>query len=214
VSPLLETRGLRLEHCGGLLAGPGLDWRVEAGSRWAIRGASGVGKSSLLAALLGFAQPAAGDILWQGRPLSPQNIGPWRRQVAWLPQHTPTSGTARDFFHLPFGFKANRQLAPTAGKLAGLFERLLLRPDCLERRMAELSGGERRKLSLAQAYLLARPVWLVDELSAGLDARGAEAAHELLFSLPGTTLLGVWHDDAWAARCAHQLTLDHAVPSP
>src|ERR1041385_3708047 len=65
-SPVLEVSALRLQR-GRTVILDDVDWRVERGQHWAILGANGSGKTSLLRALTGYFMPTAGDIVVLGR---------------------------------------------------------------------------------------------------------------------------------------------------
>ncbi len=63
---VLEISNLRVER-GGTVILDGVDWRVERGQHWAILGANGSGKTSLLSALTGHLTPTAGGISLLGK---------------------------------------------------------------------------------------------------------------------------------------------------
>ncbi|HEX3856548.1 MAG TPA: ATP-binding cassette domain-containing protein, partial [Verrucomicrobiae bacterium] len=64
--PILEISNLRIER-GGIKILAGISWRVERGQHWAILGANGSGKTSLLSALTGYLMPTAGEIFLLGK---------------------------------------------------------------------------------------------------------------------------------------------------
>ncbi|HSY10321.1 MAG TPA: ATP-binding cassette domain-containing protein, partial [Candidatus Dormibacteraeota bacterium] len=64
--PVLEIANLRIQR-GGTVILDGVSWRVERGQHWAILGANGSGKTSLLSALTGYLMPTAGEISLLGQ---------------------------------------------------------------------------------------------------------------------------------------------------
>src|ERR1700686_4444625 len=64
--PILQVEGLRIQR-GDTTILSGIDWRVERGQHWAILGANGSGKTSLLSALTGYLMPTDGEISVLGR---------------------------------------------------------------------------------------------------------------------------------------------------
>jgi ABC-type multidrug transport system fused ATPase/permease subunit len=148
-----------------------------------LAGPSGSGKSTLIDVLLGFAEPSAGRVTITGsaepgsagshrEDLASLDKQTWRAQTAWVPQDPYLfPGTVAS------NIRVGRPDAPDdaveAAVRAAAHDALPL-----DRRVTErgggLSSGQRRRVALARALLLCRPVLLLDELTAGLDA-GTEA---------------------------------------
>lgn len=186
------------------------DWAVEAGARVALLGGSGTGKSTLLMGLAGFLSPQTGQILWQGRDITP--LAPSERPVAILFQDQNL------FPHLTvaqnLGLAINPRLRLSAAdraRIEGVLDRLGL-AGLGARRPADLSGGQQGRAALGRVLLQARPILLLDEpfaalgpaLKADLLALVAELADEA-----GTTVLMVTHDPEDARRFAGQVVLVH-----
>lgn len=153
--------------------------RLEPGSRLGVSGPSGCGKTSILEALVGLRPSAAGSVRIGSTGLEAEPLG-WARELfAYAPQDARLlTGTIAE----------NLRLAAPGADDAELWEALVdARLDARVRRLAEglgtwigdggemLSGGERRRLSLARAYLRQAPWLLLDEPTEGLDS-GTEAA--------------------------------------
>ena len=68
-SPVLEVSALRLRR-GRTVILDDVSWRVERGQHWAVLGANGSGKTSLLSALTGYFMPTSGEISVLGRRTS------------------------------------------------------------------------------------------------------------------------------------------------
>lgn len=138
----------------------------------AIVGPSGVGKSTLLAALLGELPARSGTISAGGRRID-SDLDGWRRQVAWAPQRPwLTPDTIAE--NLRVG-RPDATAADLAAALAavGLTEVVAALPAGVDTRLGEdgagLSAGQRARLALARVVLADRPVVVLDEPSAHLD---------------------------------------------
>jgi ABC-type bacteriocin/lantibiotic exporter with double-glycine peptidase domain len=195
----------------GLIAGMGDDpalWigqlNLPGGGFTVLTGASGAGKSTLLRVLAGALQPMAGTVRIGGT--DPHGLGyeDLVAGVTLMEQDSQLlSGTVAD----------NLRLArpdATAGELRAAMEVAVLAGQVdLGARLGPggegLSGGQRRRLGVAQAYLRHPGLLLLDEPTEGLDHRTARALLENLRSaLPGTTTI---------IAAVHDRTLDHlSVP--
>ncbi|MBY8879171.1 thiol reductant ABC exporter subunit CydD [Actinacidiphila acidipaludis] len=150
----------------GLLAPTTL--RVTPGETVAVTGPSGVGKSTLLNALLGFAVPAAGRILVDGVDLARIDPASWHAQIAWVPQRPHLfAGTVAENVRLARPDATDTEIL-AALSAAGV--RDFAGPGTvLGEDGAGLSAGQRQRLALARAFLADRPLLLLDEPTAHLD---------------------------------------------
>lgn len=145
---------------------------LTAGERCAIVGPSGVGKSTLIESLIGLRDAAPGVTIGE-KSLANMPPAALRRIFAWAPQNAMLiSGTVRDNLQLAAPGACERELW-SALEDAALADRVRALPQGLESWIGEdgcrLSGGERRRLSLARAYLSPTPWLLLDEPTEGLD---------------------------------------------
>ena len=176
----------------------GVSLRLEPGCLTVLLGASGAGKSTVLALLHRLFDPARGVILLDDRPLPEISLRSLRAQIAPMGQDTHLfAGTIRD---------ALSALATPAGEarlwqaleLVGLDEFIASLPRGLDTRLGEdginVSGGERQRLSLARAFLLDRPILLLDEPVSNVDAASAAIIAAALLRLKrDRTCLAVTH---------------------
>jgi ATP-binding cassette subfamily C protein CydC len=185
----------------GLVAGMGDEpalrigeLRVPGGGFTLVTGASGAGKSTLLRVLAGALAPMAGSVRIGGT--DPQALG-YAELVAhltYLEQDSrPLSGTVAENLRLarPDATTDELREAMTVAVLAG---HVGLTSE-VGAGGEGLSGGQRRRLGVAQAYLRHPGLLLLDEPTEGLDRETARALLENLRSaLPGTTIVAAVHD--------------------
>ena len=151
---------------------------VAPGSRVALTGPSGSGKTRVIEALAGL-RASAHALTLGGTPLAAMPAATIRAQVALAPQEPMLiAGTVADNLRLarPSVDAAAREAALRTAQLWARVERM---PQGLDTLLGEdggvLSGGERKRLSIARALLAERPWLLLDEPSEGLDG-ATEAA--------------------------------------
>jgi thiol reductant ABC exporter CydD subunit len=170
----LRIDGLRIAYENR--TGPTLDGvalHAPPGARIALIGPSGVGKSSVLAALLGFATPEAGTMSVNGSPSWDVAIAQWRAHFSWLPQRPYLfSATLAENLRLgaPHASEELLEEVITAVGLENLVGHLPHRLDTpLGHDGLTLSAGERQRVALARALLCPAPILLLDEPTAFLD---------------------------------------------
>lgn len=190
----LRLRDLRFSYPGGGKAVfEGLSLRLPLAGITRLTGPNGAGKSTLISLLSGVFAPDGGEIAdEQGRPLSP---GALRASVSLLEQDGRLfSGTAAENLFIP-----GERLPEAEALLRELgFEKPL--DTELTESGANLSPGERKKLTLARALLDPAPVLALDEPLNHLDAQGAEALLRRLARETRPVLL-VSHADPGPLSC-------------
>ncbi len=161
---------------------------LTPGSRIAITGVSGSGKTRLVEALAGL-RPAIHALAVDGVAVADCSAPALCSQFALSPQDAMLiAGTIADNLRIARPGVSTAQMHEALA-VACLDGRIDAMPDGLETRIGEdggtLSGGERKRLSLARALLAARPWLILDEPTEGLDA---QTERELI------TRLGAWLD--------------------
>ena len=216
--PLLRGEGLAVTRVRGTTVASGLDVAVRAGSVLAITGPNGAGKSTLGLTLAGLLPPAAGavtasdalggdagrqPIRWASRQLLTR-IG----MVFQEPEHQLLASTVGD--ELAIG---PRSLGLSEGEIAARSDELLqrLRLDRLAKANPyTLSGGEKRRLTVAAALATQPRVLVLDEPTFGQDARTWQELVAMLADLrdEGAALVTVTHDlDVVAALHAERFEM-------
>ena len=180
-----------------------------------LLGPNGSGKTTLLRLLAGVERPQSGQILLGGKPIRSYREHERARTLAYVPQNAS----------LPFRFTVSEAVLmgryPYTGALkAHSREDLIAAHNAMlstdithlaDRSVTELSGGERRRVFLAQALAQGGSCLLLDEPIAGLDERHILSFMHLLKKLSKTqSVLCVLHELELASRFADRLAILHA----
>jgi ATP-binding cassette, subfamily F, member 3 len=175
---VVEAAEARLEVPGRTLLEDGEVW-LERGEHVSLVGPNGAGKTTLIEALAG-RRPLDGGRLRTGHNV---NIG-------YLSQHAGELGTRGTVLEA-----AQRATGLTPNKARALLGRFLFSGEEAEKPMEALSGGERRRLSLAVLVASGANVLILDEPTNHLDLDAREALEDALQAFEGAVLL-VSHDRA------------------
>ncbi|WP_129767335.1 thiol reductant ABC exporter subunit CydD [Streptomyces sp. L-9-10] len=209
----LELDGVTVRHQGR--TEPSLDaatLTVEPGETVALVGPSGVGKTTLLHVVLGFAVPDEGRVRVDGRDLASLDQKRWRERIAWVPQRPYLfAGTVSENVRLARR-DADDAAVRDALRDAGAYDFVAALPDGPDTVLGEdgagLSAGQRQRLALARAFLADRPLLLLDEPTAALDGETEEGIVEAVRRLAvGRTVLLVVHRPALLAVADRVVTL-------
>jgi len=165
-----------------------IDLKIERGKTTVIIGRSGTGKSVLLRHIVGLLRPDRGEVYFEGQRidrLGERALVPIRRQISFVFQLNALFDSMTVLENVAFPMKES-----TAGRLdKARIKKLASR--CLDtvglagfddKRPAELSGGERKRVAVARAIAMDPPpkVILYDEPTAGLDPQRADVINKLI----------------------------------
>ena len=164
----------------------------------ALVGPSGSGKSTVLYLLAGFAQPQAGEIFIDGRPISKIDVYRLRQNIALVGQRVMLfDDTIRQNILLGRP-EASEEDVIAAARAAHAWPFIEALPQGLDTPLGSLgdrlSGGQRQRIAIARAFLKDAPILLLDEATSALDKESEQAVLQGLNELmAGRTVLMVSH---------------------
>ncbi|MBI4546086.1 MAG: ABC transporter ATP-binding protein [Gemmatimonadetes bacterium] len=175
-----------------------LSFEVPAGRFVVIRGRSGAGKTTVVDLILGLRTPTSGQIYVDDIPLAEIDLARWRRSLGYVPQE---GLLFHDTIYRNVAFLDNRadpSAVQRALQEAGAWEFVSRLPEGMDAVIGErgyrLSGGQRQRLAIARAFLNGPSLLVLDEATAGLDARTEAAIIRSLQELKGrVTIVAVSH---------------------
>lgn len=187
---------------------------IEDGETLAIIGGSGSGKSTLLRLLIGLIQPTSGEIYIGDQEishLSEREMKPLRLHMGMVFQYSALFDSMTVGDNVAFGLREHTQLSEE--RIAAIVrEKLhLVGLDGVEQLMpGELSGGMKKRVSLARAIAIEPSIIFYDEPSSGLDPIMTEKIDELIIHTQKAlhvTSVVVTHDMASACRIADRIAM-------
>lgn len=191
------------------LAGVSVDFRQ--GEFWAIMGASGSGKSTMLNLLGCLDRPSEGIYELEGKNVARldddalsdirlKRIGFIFQSFNLIAQMTVQENIELPLFYQGWASEASGERAFELAERVGLADRLGHRP-------AELSGGQQQRVAVARALANDPAILLADEPTGNLDSTTGDQIMALLGELhqSGVTIIMVTHEDDIAAHASHQM---------
>lgn len=173
--PVIQLESIRMVRGEDQVILDGIDWTIRAGEHWALLGANGSGKTSLLKIVCGYEWPTDGIVRVLGESYGEVPIAEVRKRIGWVSSSLQTwvhdEDTALDVavsgFEASFGlwrefsereFEAARR---TLEELAAL--------DLAAKPYGVLSQGEKQRVLIARAWISRPALLILDEPCAGLD---------------------------------------------
>ena len=191
-----------------------ISFTVEPGSKVAIVGATGSGKTSLVNLIPRFYDPQSGIILLDGRDIRTIPLANLKQHVGFVPQtnfvfsdtiaNNIDYGIATDSDHLDHIIEASR--------IANLYDDIMDFPDGFETMLGEkginLSGGQKQRTCIARALAWKPEILILDDALSAVDTSTEAGIFEaLLEKLPNTTLLLISHRISTVKNCDRIIVL-------
>jgi len=202
---ILQVRDLRFCYDSGVPALDGVSLDVYAGERIAVLGPNGAGKSTFFLCLNGVLTPESGQILLDGKPVDRKMRKALCERVGIVFQNADdqiiASTVAAEVSFGPMNLRLPRD--EVARRVDHALEYMDLQAF-RARPPHDLSGGEKKRVSIADILAMESEVILLDEPAASLDPAGEERLERVLARLSdeGRTLLISTHDVDFAFRWA------------
>lgn len=184
-----------------------LSLHVHDGEILVIAGPNGAGKSTLIRMIAGLNAPSAGEILLGGRPYARIGITERARSIAYVGQNDDTDSRLTVAQYVALGNLPHRRASGARAAVEATGSALALAGlDTLgERRMGDISGGERQRAKIARAVCQKPAVLVLDEPTNHLDPSARGELLSLVSGL-GITVVAALHDltliEAFASHVA------------
>ena len=191
---------------------------INCGERVGIRGASGVGKTTLFNIILGLYRPTGGRIMVDGTELNDENVAMWQNSVGYVSQNVfITDATIAE--NIAFGINASDidyDLVNKVIELADLKPFVDSLADGVSSRIGELgsrlSGGQRQRIGIARALYKRCNVLLFDEATSSLDKNTENNINNAIYRLSteqkGLTIIVIAHRESSLEYCDRIITLE------
>ncbi|KAH8178661.1 ABC transporter domain-containing protein [Sarocladium implicatum] len=176
----------------------GVSFSVPPGTKTAIVGESGAGKSTCLKLVYRFYDVDGGSITIDGRDLKDLKTDSIRRNIGVVPQDTVLFN-ATILYNLQYANPdASETQVQDACRAANIHDRILTFPDGYQTKVGErglkLSGGERQRIAIARAILKDARILLLDEATASLDSNTEKQIQDALEkAVAGRTTITIAH---------------------
>lgn len=195
-----------------------LSLTIAKGEYVGIRGASGVGKTTLFNLLLGLYRPTSGVISIDGIELTSENIRKWQNSIGYVSQNVfiADSTLAENIALGTPKESIDYQLVDRVICQANLAEFVKSLPHGLDTRMGEqgsrLSGGQRQRIGIARALYKGCDVLLLDEATSSLDNEAEECINMEISRLKHyndkLTIVVIAHRESSLKNCNRIITLE------
>ena len=183
-NPILEARDIykyfpikkgfiRKKEVGAVKAVDGVSFALNEGETLGLIGESGCGKTTVSRVVMRLMPETSGSVLYEGQPITPENILKYRQQVQMVFQDPYLSIDPRmKIEHIVTeGLRIHTNMTRKERRAAimPIMERIGLGEDALEKYPHEFSGGQRQRIGIARALALNPKVLICDEPVSALD---------------------------------------------
>ncbi len=172
----------------------GLSFELEAGKTYALIGATGSGKTTIINLIERFLEPTGGRVLLDGVDVATIPQARLRELISYVPQRTVLfSGTLAE--NIAYGNEAaGREQIEEAARAAQAFDFIAAKPDGFETKITQagsgLSGGQKQRIALARAFAKPAGLYIFDDSLSALDLKTDAAVRaELRTRTAGATVL-------------------------
>lgn len=195
-----------------------LSLTISRGEYVGIRGASGVGKTTLFNLLLGLYRPSSGTISVDDTTLTDENIRMWQNSIGYVSQNVfiADSTIAENIALGTQKQSIDYALVAKVINQANLYSFVQSLPQGLDTRIGEqgsrLSGGQRQRIGIARALYKGCDVLLLDEATSSLDNQTEESINQEMLHLKRSnnnlTIVVIAHRDSTLENCNRIITLE------
>ena len=178
---ILSAKNL-VKHYGNFQALDNISVELEQGEVVGFLGPNGAGKSTTMKIITGYVAPSSGSVSVNGFDLQSQSLD-CRRQIGYLPQQAPLYEDMTVAAYLDH--VARLKGVPKASRRREIVEAIEAAnlQEVEKRHIRKLSGGNQRRVGLAQALINKPPILILDEPTAGLDPAQVANLRDLIIKL-------------------------------
>jgi subfamily B ATP-binding cassette protein MsbA len=193
-----------------------LQLRIEPGKSYALVGASGAGKSTILSLILRFYDPTSGIVRLDGHDLRTITQKSLREQIGLVTQETFLFHDTI-FKNIQFGrLDATPDEVYAAAQTAFAHDFIIAQPQGYETTIGDkgcmLSGGQQQRLAIARALLKNAPILLLDEATSALDSESEKQIQMALETLShGRTVIAIAHRLSTILSADQIVVMDHGL---
>lgn len=213
-TPILEAVNLHYSYADGCHALDGVNLRIKRGEKLAVMGANGSGKSTFFLCLNGVYRPSSGVVYLDGEPIrySSKGLLNLRRRVGIVfqdPDHQLFSADVYgeiSFGPMNLGFAEHE----VRRRVEDMIREMGITPF-QDKPVHLLSGGQKKRVSIADILVMEPDVVMLDEPAAALDPKHAELVEKMIdeLSAKGITVILSTHDVDRALAWADNVVLFH-----
>lgn len=182
-----------------------ISFQVEEGDFISIVGPSGSGKSTLLKLCSHLKSPSSGTITYKGEDISKLDVVNLRKEIAYCFQIPYLFGdTVMDNLSFPYSIR-NKKL--DMDRINYLFSIFNMDKDFLNKKILNLSGGEKQRVALIRTLLFQPKILLLDEVTSALDVDNTLVAEKVINELntEGITILWITHNPEQSKKYANKI---------
>lgn len=209
---LLQAQDLWYSYGGERMALNGVSMEIARGEKIAVMGSNGAGKSTFFLHLNGVLSPERGEIRYGGVTMTRKTVNELRRHVSIVFQNADdqiiASTVQEEVAFGPMNLKLPKE--EVAARVEEALEYMNL-SAYRDRAPHYLSGGEKKRVSIADMIAMHPDIIIFDEPTASLDPLNAELLEQVLdrLSAEGKTILLSTHDVDFAYRWAERMVVFH-----
>jgi len=185
-----------------------ISFDIYEGESILITGPSGSGKSTLLKIIASLISPTVGEIIYKNKPVTMYSPTIYRKEVSYIFQNAQLfDQTVRD--NLSFPYKI-REEAFDEEKAKASLKRVQLPASYLDKKITDLSGGEKQRVSLVRNLQYPPKVLLLDEVTSSLDKANRKYILDLIRELNDEsqiTMLMVSHMEEIINEASRKITI-------
>ncbi len=209
---VLEVRDLHFSYNDEKHALNGVDVKIYEGEKIAVLGSNGAGKSTFFLSINGVLKPHAGEVIYRGEKITKKRLNHLRKNVGIVFQDADNqiiaSTVMSEVAFGPMNLKLPREEVLRRVDKALDYMNIT---EFRDRPPHYLSGGEKKRVSIADIIAMESEVIIFDEPTAALDPLNAQMLEEVLRKMgeEGRTILLSTHDVDFAYRWAERVLVFH-----